>query len=66
MDIKPGQMRIEVYPEGSNKPENQQVVNQGEPVKIGDLTYTFIREAQYAGITVKTIQGPPWYGSGAR
>ncbi|SPT74339.1 Cytochrome c biogenesis protein CcsB [Arcanobacterium haemolyticum] len=64
VDIKPGQMRIEVYPEGSNKPENQQVVNQGEPVKIGDLTYTFIREAQYAGITVKNDPGTTvvWIG----
>jgi cytochrome c biogenesis protein len=63
--IKAGQMQLEIYPSGSERPSAIELVSQGEPVAIGDLTYTFQREQQFTGMIVARDPGVVfvWFGS---
>ncbi len=63
--IGPGQARIEVYQGDANQPLASQVVSQGTPTKLGDLTYTFERERQFTGLMVSKDPGKPWIWVGA-
>lgn len=63
--IGAGEARIEVYPVGQMEPLASQVVAQGTPTTIGDLTYTFERERQYTGLIVSRDPGAPWVWAGS-
>ncbi len=62
--IEPGQIRIEVYPRGSDTPLGTAVLNQGGSVEVDGLSYTFEREQQYTGMIVKRDPGTGivWFG----
>jgi cytochrome c biogenesis protein len=64
--IRPGQMQVEVYNAAdTSTPVGIQLVDQGKPVTIGDLTYTFVRERQYTGLIAASDPGTPlvWLGA---
>jgi cytochrome c biogenesis protein len=63
--IKAGQMQVEIYPSGSERPSAIEIVSQGQPLVIGDLTYTFQREQQFTGMIVARDPGIVfvWFGS---
>ncbi|MDO5049835.1 MAG: cytochrome c biogenesis protein ResB [Actinomycetaceae bacterium] len=56
-DIAPGQIKIEIYPSGSSDPIDRQIIDAGQPTNVGGYTFTFAREAQYAGLIVKSDPG---------
>ena len=64
-DIKAGQVQLEVHQGNSDTPIGTQVVDQGKPTKIGDLTYTFERPRQFTGLIVAHDPGANfvWVGS---
>jgi len=55
--IKAGQMQLEVYERGSEQPSAVEVVSQGQPLTIGDLQFTFLREQQFTGLIVSRDPG---------
>ncbi len=63
--IKAGQIQLELYPSGSERPSAIEVVSQGEPATIGDLKFTFEREQQFTGLIVARDPGVVfvWLGS---
>ena len=66
-NIKPGQMRLEVYP-GDSQPEvslDTQIVTQGEPAQLAGYTFTFTRERQFTGLIVARDPGTVliWIGT---
>ncbi|MGM0385441.1 MAG: cytochrome c biogenesis protein ResB [Actinomycetota bacterium] len=63
--IGAGEARIEVYPLGEMQPFASQVVVQGTPATLGDLTYTFEREQQYTGLIVSRDPGAAWVWAGS-
>jgi cytochrome c biogenesis protein len=63
--IKAGQVQLEVYAAGSNSPVGIEVVSPGQPVTIGDHTFTFLRERQYTGLIVARDPGVPFVWAGA-
>jgi cytochrome c biogenesis protein len=64
-DLPAGTARLEVHKDGVEDPLGFPVVNQGESVDIEGVTYTFERNRQYTGLTVKQDQGSwiVWVGS---
>ncbi len=50
--IQPWEMVITVYGGGSNRALFIEKLTQGEPLEIGGLEFTFIREKQFTGLTV--------------
>jgi len=64
-DLPAGTARLEVHQDGVENPIGYPVVNQGETVKIGDLDYTYERNRQYTGLTIKQDSGSwiVWVGS---
>ncbi|KTF03847.1 hypothetical protein HMPREF3167_08880 [Trueperella sp. HMSC08B05] len=64
-DLAPGQARIEVYESGSQETMDMKVVDQGQPATVAGLDITFEREAQYAGLIVRSDPGAwvVWLGS---
>jgi cytochrome c biogenesis protein len=63
--IGAGEARIEVYPLGEMQPLASQVIAQGAPATIGELTYTFEREQQYTGLIVSRDPGAAWVWAGS-
>ncbi len=64
--IKPGQMQVEVYRSGSEgTPIATEILSQGQPVKIGGLDFTFVRERQFTGLSVARDPGAVfvWIGT---
>jgi cytochrome c biogenesis protein len=63
--IKAGQMQVEVYQRGAERPSAIEVISQGEPATIGDLRFTFQREQQFTGMIVARDPGVifVWFGS---
>lgn len=64
-NIKPGQVKFGIYTAGATQFTDVKVIDQGTPTQIGDLTVTFEREAQFAGLNVARDPGVPfvWIGS---
>ncbi len=64
-EVKPGQLGVGIYTPGATQFSDKKVIDQGTPTKIGDLTFTFEREAQFAGLNVARDPGVPlvWIGS---
>ncbi|MEI7743510.1 MAG: cytochrome c biogenesis protein ResB, partial [Chloroflexota bacterium] len=63
--IAPGQMRVELYTAGTGTLVASSVVDQGKAAKVGDLTFTFEREGQFAGLNVARDPGVTLVWSGA-
>jgi cytochrome c biogenesis protein len=64
--IKPGQMRLEVYSSGSDgTPIATETVTQGQPVTIAGLEFTFVRERQFTGLIVARDPGAIFVWLGA-
>ncbi len=51
--IAPGTAMIEIYPMDSNQPYAVQPLEPGQPFEWESYTFTFEREAQYTGVTVR-------------
>lgn len=64
-DIKAGQMQLEVYQSGESTPIDIQVVDQGKPVTIAGLDFTFARERQFTGLIVARDPGVTFVWAGA-
>ncbi len=65
-EIRPGQMQLEVYRTGGeDRPIAVQLVSQGEPARIADLDFTFVREREFTGLIVARDPGIPlvWLGA---
>lgn len=65
--IKPGQMQVEVYRSGSEgTPIAIETLSQGQPVAVGGLDFTFVRERQFTGLSVARDPGAVlvWIGTG--
>lgn len=63
--IGAGEVRFEVYPLAEMEPLASEVVAQGVPATIGELTYTFQRERQYTGLIVSQDPGAAWVWAGS-
>ncbi len=63
--IGPGQAQLEVYRRGTSEPLGVRVLSQGEPGKIAGLDFTFVRERQFAGLTVARDPGSTWVWVGS-
>lgn len=64
-EIGPGQVRVETYQPDSDTPTASEVISQGKPASVGDMTVTFNRERQFTGLMVSRDNGAPfvWVGS---
>lgn len=64
-ELPAGSAQLEVHKDGVEQPLGFPVVDQGKSVDIDGLTYTFERNRQYTGLTVKKDQGSwiVWVGS---
>jgi cytochrome c biogenesis protein len=64
-DLPAGTVQLEVHKDGVEKPLGFPVVNQGASADVAGLTYTFERNRQYTGLTVKQDRGSwlVWVGS---
>lgn len=56
-NIKPGQVKFGIYTTGATQFNDVKVIEQGTPTQVGDLTVTFEREAQFAGLNVARDPG---------
>jgi cytochrome c biogenesis protein len=63
--IKAGQMQLEIYPSGSERPSSIEIISQGEATALGDLSFTLLREQQFTGMIVARDPGMVfvWFGS---
>jgi ResB protein required for cytochrome c biosynthesis len=64
--IKPGQMQFEVF-QGTDteNPVAIEVVDQGKPITLAGLAFTFERERQFTGLIVARDPGAPFVWLGA-
>lgn len=64
--IKPGQMQFEIF-QGTDteNPVALQVVDQGKPVSLAGLDFTFVRERQFTGLIVARDPGAVFVWGGA-
>lgn len=63
--IAAGQMQLEIYKDGQDQPVATQVVSQGKPASVAGLTFTFVREARFTGLTVSRDPGAVWVWVGS-
>ena len=63
--IRPGQMQLEVYQGTASTPLAIEVIDQGQPVTIAGLDFTFVRERQFTGLIASRDPGAPlvWLGT---
>lgn len=59
-----GQVRVEVYPEGSNTPNGVATIDAGASATADGLSVEFVREQKYTSLIVKKDPGTPvvWAG----
>lgn len=64
-ELPAGSVAVEVYRGASETPLDVQVLTQGQSVDIDGMTWTFERNRQYTGITIKRDPGSNivWLGS---
>src|SRR5450631_655339 len=64
-NIKAGQLQVNVFKDGTKAAVATQVVDQGKPVALAGMTYTFERTRQFTGLTVARDPGANfvWVGS---
>lgn len=63
--VGPGQLLIEAYRTGEERPYISQLLDQGKPAEIDGVTYTFVREQQYTGLSVSRDIGALWVWIGS-
>jgi cytochrome c biogenesis protein len=63
--IRPGQMQFEVYQGEAASPIAVEVADQGQPVTVAGLDFTFVRERQFTGLIASRDPGAPlvWLGT---
>jgi cytochrome c biogenesis protein len=63
--VRPGQVQFGIYTSGATSFADAQVIDQGTPTAVGDLTVTFEREGEFTGLNVARDPGVPfvWIGS---
>jgi cytochrome c biogenesis protein len=63
--IQPGQVKFGIYTSGASDFTDVQVIDQGKPTQVGDLTVTFERETQFTGLNIARDPGVMliWLGS---
>lgn len=54
-----GQVRLELLGNGGQQSAGSAVLTMGTPSKVGNLTYTFVRERQFTGLQVVRDPGAP-------
>jgi cytochrome c biogenesis protein len=64
-DLPAGSAQLEVHKAGVNDPLGAPVVSQGQSAVVDGLTYTYQRNRQYTGLTVKQDSGSWVVGLGA-
>lgn len=64
-NIPAGDAVFEVYPVGSNQPLAVLPVTQGSSAEAGGIEFTFEREQQFTGITVRSDPGTAWVWVGS-
>jgi cytochrome c biogenesis protein len=64
-NIRAGQMQIEVYQGSASTPVAIEVLDQGQPVTVAGLDFTFLRERQFTGLIASRDPGAPlvWLGT---
>jgi cytochrome c biogenesis protein len=64
-EIRAGQMQLEVYQGSASTPIAIEVVDQGQPVSVAGLDFTFLRERQFTGLIASRDPGAPlvWLGT---
>lgn len=64
-ELPAGSLAVEVYRVGESEPLGVQVLTQGQSAELEGLTWTFERNRQYTGITIKRDPGSNivWVGS---
>jgi cytochrome c biogenesis protein len=64
-DLPAGSAQLEVHKTGLQNPVGAPVLNQGTSAPLDGLTYTYVRNRQYAGLTIKQDNGSAlvWIGS---
>lgn len=62
--VQPGQMRVELYRASTGSPIGQQTLDQGDPVTVDGLSFTFVREHEFTGLSVSRDPGVliVWFG----
>ncbi|WP_040282191.1 cytochrome c biogenesis protein ResB [Tessaracoccus massiliensis] len=63
--IPAGEAVFEVYPEGSNQPLAVLPAPQGTAAEAAGIEFTFEREIQFTGITVRSDPGTAWVYTGS-
>ncbi len=63
--IGPGQVRVELYPGEQDVPVATEILTQGQPMVMEDLSITFEREQKYTGLMVSRDPGAPWVWVGS-
>ena len=63
--IRAGQMQLEIYEGSATTPIAIEVVDQGQPVTVAGLDFTFLRERQFTGLIASRDPGAPlvWLGT---
>lgn len=63
--VQPGQMQVELFTASSGTQVDSTVIDQGKDATMANLTFTFERESQYAGLNVARDPGVLliWFGS---
>ena len=57
--LSAGQLRLDVFDESNRVVVGSAVLEQGTPRRVGELTYTFVRERQFTGLQVVKDPGAP-------
>ncbi|MDO5494114.1 MAG: cytochrome c biogenesis protein ResB [bacterium] len=63
--MAPGEMTLVVFPLGTSEPILEELLLPGQNASLDGLTYTFVRESKYTGLTYATDPGVPWIWVGS-
>lgn len=64
-EIAAGEMLLEFYAPDSTTPMGRQLLSQGRPATVGDLTFTFVREQKYSSLIAARDPGVWWIWVGS-
>src|SRR5690606_16216579 len=63
--IAPGQVQVELYRQSGEEPVGTEILTQGTPTTVSDLTVTFERSQKFTGLMVSRDPGAPWVWAGS-
>ena len=63
--IGPGQVQVEIYRQSGEEPVGTDILTQGTPAALGEVTVTFERSAKFTGLMVSRDPGAPWVWAGS-